>query len=390
MNTSWPARLVLISTLLFVVLRLLIGGGNFFRFVVLGENYVNRAILPEHALVETEHGYDGQFFYHYAVNPFSTNYDESGVQVDSPPYRQQRIAYPLLAWLLAFAQPGLVPITLVLINLLAFWGATWRIHQIASFLSLPTRTRWIGLLLPGLWMSLARDLSEVCEVFFLLSAIWAFLQKRSWPLATWLLLATFTRETSVILTLPLALSHIRSSLNASGSSHRLTSLASLLPFGLFAGYKYLLANLYGGYPSGGGLENFTWPFLGLWQGLLTNLGDIQSIKDVLEAAYWVAYIGWIGLLTALVLRSSFFRKKPTDLSNWQRTLLLSWFGWLLISLFFSYKIYEDDWSFMRLFSGFQALSLLLIAGQDKFIFKRVVWVGLLLVAVTWIRLILRP
>jgi hypothetical protein len=55
----------------------------------------------------TMHGYDGQFFYRLALEPFSTAERVDGIAFDAPAYRQQRIGYPLLAFLTTALTPAL-------------------------------------------------------------------------------------------------------------------------------------------------------------------------------------------------------------------------------------------------------------------------------------------
>ena len=53
-------------------------------------------------------GYDGQFYYYIAHDPFILG--QSYNHIDFPAYRYQRIIYPLTAWLLSFGQPKVDPL----------------------------------------------------------------------------------------------------------------------------------------------------------------------------------------------------------------------------------------------------------------------------------------
>lgn len=63
---------------MFVFLRLIIAAdGDITRFVVAGDDWSERAALPEDFHVEEDaSGYDGQFFYRLAIDPLELQFDE--------------------------------------------------------------------------------------------------------------------------------------------------------------------------------------------------------------------------------------------------------------------------------------------------------------------------
>ena len=102
-----------------------------------------------------ESGYDGQFFYYMALDPAS-----AAEYVDAPGYRFGRIGYPALARGLAAAQPGAIPWTLLLVNVLAVGAGTF---LLARFLRDRGVSPWFAILFgtaPGLFVAVSRDLSE--------------------------------------------------------------------------------------------------------------------------------------------------------------------------------------------------------------------------------------
>jgi hypothetical protein len=100
-------------------------------------------------------GYDGQFFLYWALDP-----REASAYIDIPTYRLSRVLYPLLARVLAFGDPALVPATLLLVNLGAVALGTL---ALAALLRRRGASPWWALLFagyPGLYLAVGHDLSE--------------------------------------------------------------------------------------------------------------------------------------------------------------------------------------------------------------------------------------
>ena len=116
-------------------------------------------------------GYDGQWYYRLALDPFLTQASDHGVHLPSPPYQQQRLLYPLIVRLLSLGRPSLVPPLLILVNFLALCPLGWVGGAYSQ--SLGRHALW-GIafaLYPGFLLSLSRDLTEVLEVSLLLSGL---------------------------------------------------------------------------------------------------------------------------------------------------------------------------------------------------------------------------
>src|SRR5206468_13025460 len=116
-------------------------------------------------------GFDGQFYYRLALNPFTSQATEFGITIDVPPLRHQRILYPLLTWILSLGRPSLVPMVLVLINFIALCVMGWIGGAFSQ--SLKQHALW-GVFLPlypGFLLVLSRDLVEILEVSLLLGSL---------------------------------------------------------------------------------------------------------------------------------------------------------------------------------------------------------------------------
>jgi len=108
-----PGVIALAGWLAFVLARLEIWAkGQISLFIMAGHTYASHAKVP---LVPYQ-GYDGQFYYRLALDPFNWNKTAFGITMDQS-YRYSRIGYPLVTWLLSAGQHQLVPVVLVAVNL---------------------------------------------------------------------------------------------------------------------------------------------------------------------------------------------------------------------------------------------------------------------------------
>ncbi|HEV2686020.1 MAG TPA: hypothetical protein VGW79_05235, partial [Actinomycetota bacterium] len=123
-------------------------------FVRAGNVYAHPGQTPKNFTVINGIGYDGQFYYRLALDPFSGARTKFGVTLDQPGRRQQRILYPLLAWILSGGgKPGAVPWALIAINAIGLVLIAW----VGTALG---RSPWWGLafaVVPGVLVALTHD-----------------------------------------------------------------------------------------------------------------------------------------------------------------------------------------------------------------------------------------
>ena len=90
----FPAALTLLIYSAFMLLRLVFFDSDFSGFVTAGDRFVDGSQTPTTIRVLTDSGgYDGQFYYRLAVDPFTSGMTDHGVTFDYPSWRQQRIVY---------------------------------------------------------------------------------------------------------------------------------------------------------------------------------------------------------------------------------------------------------------------------------------------------------
>ncbi len=183
-----PALLALLVSGGFVLMRLAGGGWDPVAVAEIGSQF-------EQGDEDGTEGYDGQFNYYIALEP---DPDTVASRLDVPAYRYQRILYPILARVLGFADPAIIPWTLIGINLIAHTVGT---ALMAIYLTRRGLSGWYALSY-GLWVGLVGpvglDLSEALA-YGLVVAAWLLLDRdRNWGGAACLTLALFAKETTAV------------------------------------------------------------------------------------------------------------------------------------------------------------------------------------------------
>lgn len=317
--------------------RLAVNGGDPSAFILAGERYVVPSEL-HHDLKLYPWGYDGLYFYRYAMAPFSADrpygrkVGDVGVRVDIPSYRRGRAVYPLAAWILALGQPGAIPWTLILVNILAMTGLIHLTRKMADHFGWPAWTAFLPLTIGGLWMSLARDLADLPACTLLAWAWWEILRGRRGMFLLAATLLLLCREASAFHLVPAF-----AVLGWQDLRHRrwVPLLGLALPWAVLAAWSAFLHHLYPvGQPALADrlAAHFTWPFAGMVEGMRQNV----YLTKILALAWVLAVVG-TGLWTM-----------------WSRRRHLP-FTWMTVALpvnallvtLYGLPIYIDLWSFLR-------------------------------------------
>jgi hypothetical protein len=163
-------------------------GFHFYRAIHVGEFFANPQLMLPGQPARDIYGYDGQFYFVIAQDPFLRN-PQIAPSLDNS-LRYRRILYPLLAWIVTFGQRAWLPWALVLINVAA---GTAAIAALAEGARRRGRSPWLALtvaLYPGLWMPILMDLTEPLQIALL---AWAIVLDGS---AALLLLSALAKETT--------------------------------------------------------------------------------------------------------------------------------------------------------------------------------------------------
>lgn len=236
-------------------------------------------------------GYDGQFYYFFAVDP-----QHAPAYMDEPAYRLSRPLYPMLARTLAIGSPALVPWTLLIINWLAIVGT---VLAIGAILRRRGVSPWFALLyvaFPGVLLALRLDVTEPLAYALVALGLWLREAgvRRMWLwMGVAFALATLTRETAAAFPLALAIAATLSdglAASASGTARiRALLLAARRPLLWLAGVMtpYVLWKLF----------VFSWVGSnGIPSELLPSLIPFQGLAQVWP---WTPYIWWSALFVAI-------------------------------------------------------------------------------------------
>jgi hypothetical protein len=277
-------------------------GGRIGLFVMAGHVYSRHANLPHVPLK----GYDGQFYYRFALNPFNWHRTAYGVTIDHP-YRYTRLGYPLVTWVVSLGQHHLVPVALVVVNLICVAVIGWLGGMFAR--ESGRHALW-GLLFVayfGLVISVGRDTSEPLADACMLGGLLAYRHSRYVLAALLIAYGVITNEPILVLAVAIALTRLYL-MYRRRARPGLPDLAWVLPGAAYVVLQAIQHFVVHG--KAGGVadvtQNFTLPFRALVPAVFrdfhrmswTHLGmyDINLIEFIVLAAFVVA-----GLL---VLRST--------------------------------------------------------------------------------------
>ncbi|MGH7775728.1 MAG: hypothetical protein ACREPI_00915 [Candidatus Dormibacterales bacterium] len=151
-----------------LALALRVGAADGFRYlrpIQAGREFARPGVLLPGQRPLPRAGYDGQFYFYIAEDPFLGR-PATAASLDNT-LRYRRILYPLLAWAVSGGRRSLVPYALVAINVAA--GAAL-VALCAWFAARNRRSPWWALTLAvfsGVWISVFLDLTEPLQLLLL-------------------------------------------------------------------------------------------------------------------------------------------------------------------------------------------------------------------------------
>jgi hypothetical protein len=200
-----------IGWLIYVVARWQIwANGHISLFIMSGRN--NKVSHPALMFPKISHvpstGYDGQFYYRFALNPFNWNTTAYGITVDHN-YRYTRIGFSVVAWIVSLGgHARLLPTVLVVLNLIFVGVMAWLGAKIAR--ESGRHALW-GLLFVayfGLVISVGRDTSEPLADACMLGGLLAYRRARYVLAALLVGYGVFTNEPILVLAVAIAVTRL--------------------------------------------------------------------------------------------------------------------------------------------------------------------------------------
>jgi hypothetical protein len=267
-RTSPPAWVVGAVGLVIVgtfALRILIPiGMNPTVFLALGEESPAQTTYAEDLLGDVATrpdnlGHDGRFFFAQANDPWYLEPERHAAVLDRPVYRGQRMLFPMIAGGFGVFPPGVVVWSMLATNLLAIAIGAWLAARLAASWGAST---WLGISVPlniGLLFELDIGGAGILAYAFCLGAVLALLNERIVLASLLFGGAALSREVMVVFAVGVFLVFWL-------EEHRLIWRIVITPLiAVSVWYVYVLFRLAGVTGVGGGTENFTAPFVGIFE-----------------------------------------------------------------------------------------------------------------------------
>jgi len=318
-------------------------------FVVAGGSGVDPARIPAGlSIIPGVEGYDGLSFYRLALDPFTRKATDFGITLDTPPYRQQRILYPLIVHVLSLGRVEWVPTLLVIVNLIAVVCLTAGAATIAAQYGLSPLWGVLVPIYPGFFLAFSRDTSEIVAWAFAILAIRAF-GVRQWGSATALLCAAvLSRETTLILAAAMAAAYAWQLMSRRQRSF--PAIAFLLPLAVYAGWQLVLRTWWGTSGLEAGALEATVPFSEYARLFIES----TARRTVLMRVHFAECVYWAVVVLAVTLGIV----RTSTAVQWR----VAWLAFLGLASVLGRDVWGEQVSFMRVLSDLYVLSAIVLLG----------------------------
>ena len=344
-----PLLLVAAAAGAFVFGMLRANGFDASWFVTAGDRYCDAARVPPGLSVRpNSDGFDGQFYYRLALDPFASQETGHGITLDVPALRHQRILYPLLSKALSLGSPRLLPWAMLAVNLAALCLLGWLGGLFAQ--SLRKHALWgvFTATYPGSLLTLTRDLVELTEVTLIVGSLLLLRRGRHVPATLLLVLALLAKETALLVAAGAALAYAADGLRGRGGRVRWHYFAA--PLAVFVLWQAILFYNWGEVPVFAGRINLGAPLKG-FAGLFAYAAEYQTPlqRRVLpELLYLVAFAS--AVLYCL-------RAGLADAHE-----IIAWLLYGALALLLSRAVWVEDWTFLRAVTEFCVVGALVLVG----------------------------
>lgn len=323
---------------------------DFSAFITAGDVFVDASATPSPiAVLPNSDGYDGQFYYRLALDPFTDQQTAFGVRIDTPPYRQQRILYPLLAALLSLGRPAAVPVALIGVNYLALCGMAWLGGHYARHLGAHALWGTAFAFFPGFLLSLSRDTVEIVAAFFLLAYVHCMSRGRPYLAGACLVLAVLAKETALIAAGGLLLASLPA---RSRGALRDNWFAIAAPLAAYVLWQIRLSGVWriASVSNHTFTNNIGLPFVGV-AGLLGRIAPPEGHVEQVWLLEMVLIALFAGACLAALWRS---RAAPF--------IKVTWLLYLGLAILLTSTVWADDWAFLRVLSEVYLFGAIILLG----------------------------
>ena len=361
-----PAIVIAICYLVFFVRLLETRHGYVSLFVIAGGANVDASKVPAGLTVIPKiGGYDGIWFYRLAIDPFTRVQTAHGITLDNPSYRQQRIIYPFIVWMLSLGHVEWIPALLVIVNIFAAAAMAAFAGAFAKKFGLHAMWGVIVPLYPGFVLTFSRDLSEIVAASFAMGAIWAIASARNKSAALLLTCAVLTRETTLLLAFALGAAWLIERLLK--RERRIGVTAFVVPIATYVVWQIALAVQWGVTPLHAGAPDRSRPFVEFAR----FLAAASFRRDHQQRLYFLESL----FLAAVVITIVLVWRRSRAAQEWR----LAWLGYLAIFAILPHTIWLEDFGFLRIFADLFLVSAALIIPSSA----TARWFTLLISASLW-------
>ena len=321
-------------------------------FVTAGYTFCDPSLAPQGLRISTRHGYDGQFYYRLALDPFTNERVDYGITIDNPPYRQQRIFYPVLAHILALGRTSWVPWSMILVNYLAVCGLAFSAARFAELFAMPAIYGLAIPFFPGVLLALDRDLPDPLAISLMLFSLYLLHSRRITFAACILALAVLTRETVILLAAAL---FVHATWRALWRQTAWTeSVLLVIPLATYTVWQLWIFARWGTFGPAAGSRNL--------DGVPLKSAGILLIQAVQSALafhpFLVVELLFLGAMTSVAAIVSI--RSTVDPG-----VKLAWLMYVALAAFLSGAVWVEDWAFMRGCAELMVLGFIIVIGARE-------------------------
>lgn len=345
-----PAKITTLSAIIYLIYILAILFFNNFSssaFIWFGKEFVQEEYYTFHHVEKiSENGYDGQFFYRLALNPFTRQKYEYGIKLDNPAYRHQRILYPLFVWMATAGSINMKIFGLVFLNFLSICGLAYICSKLLQKLGESAVWAVIFPLNPGFAVSISRSLCEPLAIMLLMLSLLFLIDKKYVISTACLALTVLARETTLLVAFALGIYWLFRLLNKNKKEDdHVPFYYFVTPMLAYASWQYYLFKIWGKLPvlAARG-HNIGKPL----QGLFSSISTFIAFQDISHPIY-LFFILLICLFAAHCLLN--LSKKHGIFS----TILILY---CFMALSYTVAIWSSHTSFFRALIEFNTIGIL--------------------------------